>query len=145
MRTSWTRRQVLRGAGVSLSLPWLETFAPRTAKAQAAAAAANKRYVVLYFPNGSAELMSAAEGAGNLLDNTTIHYGSGMHGGNHAGIDLPIALIGGHGGALKMDTFLPWTAGQTLDNVHLTIMQKVFGLSQTSFGGSTGLATDLVA
>src|SRR5438046_1318565 len=54
-RKSWTRRQVLRGAGVSLALPWLETFAPRTAKAQAAAAAAKKRYVVLYFPNGSAE------------------------------------------------------------------------------------------
>jgi Protein of unknown function (DUF1552) len=91
------------------------------------------------------KLMSATEGAGNLLDSTTIHYGSGMHGGNHAGIDLPIALIGGHGGALKTDTFLPWTAGQTLDNVHLTIMQKVFGMSQLSFGASTGLATDLVA
>ena len=35
-KTSWTRRQVLKGAGVSLALPWLETFAPRTAKAQAA-------------------------------------------------------------------------------------------------------------
>src|SRR4051812_30321300 len=52
---TWTRRQVLKGAGVSLALPWLETFAPRTARAQAAASAAKKRYVVLYFPNGTAE------------------------------------------------------------------------------------------
>src|SRR4051794_391041 len=50
---TWTRRQVLKGAGVALSLPWLETFAPRTARAQAAAA--KRRYVMLYFPNGTAE------------------------------------------------------------------------------------------
>ena len=92
------------------------------------------------------KLMNANEGATNVLDNTTIHYGSGMHGGNHQGVDVPLALIGGHGGALKTDTFLPWPQTQTLDNVHLTIMQKVFGMTtQTSFAGSTGLATDLVA
>src|SRR5262245_64449578 len=50
--TSWSRRNVLKGVGVTLALPWLETFAPRTAKAQAAAA--KKRYVALYFPNGTA-------------------------------------------------------------------------------------------
>ena len=92
------------------------------------------------------KLMNASEGATNILDNTTIHYGSGMHGGNHQGIDLPLALIGGHGGALKTDTFLPWPQKQTLDNVHLTIMQNVFGMTgQTQFAGSTGIATDLVA
>ena len=52
----WNRRQILRGAGVALALPWLETFAPRSARAQAAAAAAApRRYVALYFPNGTAE------------------------------------------------------------------------------------------
>jgi hypothetical protein len=52
----WNRRQILRGAGVALTLPWLETFAPRTARAQAAAAsAAPRRYIALYFPNGTAE------------------------------------------------------------------------------------------
>ena len=29
---NWSRRQLLRGAGVALALPWLETFAPRTAR-----------------------------------------------------------------------------------------------------------------
>ena len=48
----WTRRQVLKGAGIALSLPWLETFAPRTARAQTAAA--KKRYISLYQPNGTA-------------------------------------------------------------------------------------------
>src|SRR6185503_20058795 len=50
---NWTRRQVLKGAGLALSVPWLETFAPRTAKAQAAAA--RKRYMTMYFPNGTAD------------------------------------------------------------------------------------------
>src|SRR5437879_793224 len=47
---NWTRRQLLKGAGVALSLPWLETFSPPAAKA---AAAAPRRYISLYFPNGS--------------------------------------------------------------------------------------------
>src|SRR5678815_5594458 len=52
-RKTWSRRHALMGAGVALSLPWLETFSPRTALAQTAAT--KKRYVVLYFPNGAAE------------------------------------------------------------------------------------------
>lgn len=51
--SNWTRRQVLRGAGIALSLPWLETFAPRTARAQAAGV--KKRYIAMYFPNGTAD------------------------------------------------------------------------------------------
>ena len=50
---SWTRRQALKGAGIALALPWMETFAPRTARAQAAAA--KKRYISLYQPNGTAQ------------------------------------------------------------------------------------------
>ncbi|MDB4982584.1 MAG: hypothetical protein JWM82_3336, partial [Myxococcales bacterium] len=43
---------MLRGAGVAISLPWLETFAPREARAQARMTP--KRLVTLYFPNGTA-------------------------------------------------------------------------------------------
>jgi hypothetical protein len=35
-----------------------------------------------------------------------------------------------------------------LSNLHLTLMQKVFGCTQTSFGvagGSTGVITDILA
>jgi hypothetical protein len=92
------------------------------------------------------KLMASTEGATNILDNTTIHFGSGMHGGNHQGIDVPLALIGGHGGALKKDTYLNFTTPQLMQNVHLTIIQKAMGVtSATSFAGSTGIVPELVA
>jgi hypothetical protein len=52
MKKVFSRRNVLRGAGVCLALPWLESLAPRGARAQAAAIP--KRYVPIYFPNGAA-------------------------------------------------------------------------------------------
>jgi hypothetical protein len=92
------------------------------------------------------KLMNSSEGATNILDNTTIHFGSGMHGGNHQGIDIPLALIGGHAGKLKTNTYFQWPQTQTLDNIHLTIMQSVFGMtSQTSFASSTGPIAELLA
>src|SRR5262245_6139035 len=45
------RRNVLRGAGVCLALPWLESLAPRGAHAQTPVP---KRYLPVYFPNGAA-------------------------------------------------------------------------------------------
>jgi hypothetical protein len=56
----WTRRQVLRGAGIALSVPWLETLAPRTARAQAAAA--RRRLVTMYFSNGTAAFWTPTGG-----------------------------------------------------------------------------------
>lgn len=52
MSRLFSRRNVLRGAGVCLALPWLETLAPRGAFAQAAATP--KRYVPIFFPCGAA-------------------------------------------------------------------------------------------
>jgi len=92
------------------------------------------------------KLMNSSEGATNVLDNTTIHYGSGMHGGNHAGIDIPVALIGGHGGVLKTNTYINYPNTNLLQNVHLTVMQKVFGMTgTTSFAQSTGILPELMA
>ena len=92
------------------------------------------------------KLMNSTEGATNILDQTTIHYGSGMHGGNHQGIDIPVALIGGHGGALKKNAYINYPGTQLLQNVHLTVMQKVFGMtSTTSFAQSTGILPELMA
>src|SRR5258708_4742779 len=61
--TNWSRRQVLKGAGVALSLPWLETFAARKANAQTAP---KKRYISVYQPNGTAQywMPAGAGGAG---------------------------------------------------------------------------------
>jgi hypothetical protein len=49
-RRTFSRRAMLRGAGVALSLPWLESLAP-TARAQAAGAP--KRFITIFFPNGT--------------------------------------------------------------------------------------------
>jgi Protein of unknown function (DUF1552) len=51
--SGFSRRHMLRGAGVALALPWLESLAPRTARAQAAAGAARKRYVSMFYPHGA--------------------------------------------------------------------------------------------
>ena len=51
MNPMFSRRTILRGAGVALVLPWLESLAPRSAVAQAVV---RKRYMPIYIPNGSA-------------------------------------------------------------------------------------------
>lgn len=57
------RRTLLKGAGVALALPFLESLAPRAVRAQAVA---RKRYVALYFPNGTAQFWKPrGEGAGD--------------------------------------------------------------------------------
>jgi hypothetical protein len=52
MTKTLTRRHILRGAGVALALPWLESLAPRRARGQAAAP--RLRFVPIYFPLGTA-------------------------------------------------------------------------------------------
>jgi hypothetical protein len=47
-----SRRTLLRGAGVSLGLPWLEAMMPSPARAQSAAVKNPVRMAVLYMPNG---------------------------------------------------------------------------------------------
>jgi hypothetical protein len=58
------RRTVLRGAGVALALPWLESLAPKLARG-----ATNnfpKRFLPIFFPNGSATFWRPANpGVGN--------------------------------------------------------------------------------
>jgi hypothetical protein len=53
MKRTVSRRDVLRGAGVALTLPWLESLAPRAARAQAADTM--RRYVAIFLPNGAPE------------------------------------------------------------------------------------------
>lgn len=63
---SVSRRNVLRGLGVGLALPWLESLAYRPAEAQAQAASPTKRYLLFYFPCGTAPFWDPkGEGAGS--------------------------------------------------------------------------------
>jgi hypothetical protein len=63
-----SRRALLRGAGVALTLPWLDSLAPELARAQAATYP--KRFLPIFFPNGSANYWrpgNAGQGAGWTL------------------------------------------------------------------------------
>ncbi|HEY0713887.1 MAG TPA: DUF1552 domain-containing protein, partial [Polyangia bacterium] len=94
----------------------------------------------------ASKLAAVSEGpAGSMLDNTVILLASGMHGANHSGVDIPIVLIGNAGGALKQDVHIPFPAGQQIANLHLTLIQKVFGISAAKFGSSTGIIPELLA
>ena len=51
MNRSVSRRVILRGAGVALVLPWMESLQPKAALAQAQV---RKRYLPIFLPNGAA-------------------------------------------------------------------------------------------
>src|SRR3954470_12761709 len=51
-RTGLSRRTLLRGAGVTLGLPWLEAMLPSSGLAQSAASKPPVRMAMLYMPNG---------------------------------------------------------------------------------------------
>ena len=66
MTNVFSRRNLLRGAGVALTLPWLESLAPLSPKtAGAAVGTAPVRYLPIFLPNGAPELWTpASSGAG---------------------------------------------------------------------------------
>lgn len=59
-----SRRTMLRGAGVTLALPWLEAMMPRASAARAAASRPPVRMAALYMPNGVHPEMWTPEGEG---------------------------------------------------------------------------------
>jgi hypothetical protein len=95
--------------------------------------------------NLAMKLKASTEGSTNILDQSVIVFGSGMHGGNHEGIDIPVVLIGSGGGVLKQNMFASFPQTQLMGNVHLTIMQKVFGMTTATFPQSTGVISEILA
>jgi Protein of unknown function (DUF1552) len=92
------------------------------------------------------KLAAIDDGGGkSMLDNTVIAFASGMHGPNHDARNLPVALIGGGGGVLKTDHNVVFSTEQRLADVHLTIIQKVFGINLPKFGASSGPIAALLA
>jgi hypothetical protein len=99
------------------------------------------------------------EGAGTAMDNTVIHMMSGMHGGNHDAMNLPLVLLGTGGGVLKTGQAInfaaggvPMMGGKNLQDIHLTILNKVFGGTALQFGvatggfaGTTGMVNEILA
>jgi hypothetical protein len=66
-----SRRTILRGAGVALSLPWLESLAPRVLRAQTADI--RRRFLPIYLPNGSHDFwLPASAGSGDAWQLSSI-------------------------------------------------------------------------
>jgi hypothetical protein len=83
------------------------------------------------------KLKSIKEGAGNLLDNSMVLYGSAIGDGNrHNHDELPI-LLAGKGGGLKTGRHLTFPKDTPLTNLYLTMLDLA-GVPEHKFGDSTG-------
>jgi hypothetical protein len=71
----------------------------------------------------------------SALDNSVVLFGGAMHGSDHSCDRLPTALIGGGGGKLKTDQHVV-TNQRPLRHLHYTLMNEVYGMGVTDFGGS---------
>ncbi|MGY8815343.1 MAG: DUF1552 domain-containing protein [Gammaproteobacteria bacterium] len=73
-----------------------------------------------------------------LLDNSLMVYGSGLgDGDSHNQSNIPMALIGGAGGNLKGARHIAVKPGTYLNNLHVSILNKL-ELNTDTFGESTG-------
>jgi hypothetical protein len=86
------------------------------------------------------------DGSGtSVLDNTIVVFMSGMQGSNHAANELPIILGGSGGGVFKTDYHNKFAQEVALADVHLTVIQSGFGLSNvTKHGNSSGVVSALL-
>ena len=109
------------------------------------------------------KISAIKEGAGTAFDGTVIHAHSGMHGGNHDGLNIPVVVMGDGGGVLKTGqamnfaggttvTGVKSTNGKNLQDLHLTVLNNVFGGTGAQFGtavgsfvGTTGVIKDILA
>lgn len=75
---------------------------------------------------------------GTLLDNSMVVYGSGISDGNrHNHDDLPVLLAGKGGGAIKTGMHKSYTDGTPMNNLYLSMLDKV-GVPAETLGDSTG-------
>jgi hypothetical protein len=86
------------------------------------------------------ELKSTPEGAGTLLDNCLIYYGSEMGEGWHVAKQMPVVLAGKAGGKLQTGRHLLYPMDTPLSQLFLSILQLA-GSKTTTFGmgGTTPL------
>jgi hypothetical protein len=85
------------------------------------------------------KLDAVREGAGSLLDQLMLVYGSGISDGNRHNHDqLPTLLIGKGGGALSPGQHLVLDRETPLNNLHLALLQHM-GVEASALGDSTGV------
>lgn len=85
------------------------------------------------------KLDAVKEGEGSLLDQTLLHYGSGMGNPNvHDHTNLPIIVAGGAQAGVKGNRHLRYEKTVPLANLHLTLLDKA-GVKLEKFGDSNGI------
>jgi len=95
-------------------------------------------FLVGEFARFLGKLKETPEGAGNLLDNCMVMYGSGLSDGNrHKHDDLPIILAGRGCGTIKSGRHIVIREGAPLNNLFLSMLDRM-GASVASLGDSTG-------
>lgn len=81
-----------------------------------------------------------------LIDTTFMQCQSGMQGSNHQADQLPVLIAGSGGGVFKMNQHVQFPGAMRLANLHLTVLQNGFGLTnQASFGNSNGIIPEILA
>src|SRR5437867_3720084 len=96
------------------------------------------RYHVALFSKYLAKLRATGDGDGSLLDHMMILYGSGISNSQlHAGVNLPLMLVGGGAGTLKGGRHLIYKDRPPNANLLVTLMDKM-GLPVEKVGGSNG-------
>lgn len=78
------------------------------------------------------DAIKEANGA-SVLDNTVVLFGGCMHGGDHLGDRLPVALVGGGNLGLRTDQHLVLDK-RPLRDLYVTLMNDVYGLNVSDFG-----------
>ena len=84
------------------------------------------------------KMKNTPDGDGTLLDHSMLVYGSSLSDGNkHTHVDLPVALVGGGGGALKGGRHIRYPENTPLNNLLLSMLDKS-GVPTEKLGDSTG-------
>ena len=96
------------------------------------------RYHTELFARYLGKLRATPDGDGNLLDNMTILYGSGISNSTrHSGRNLPLLVMGGGAGSLRGGRHLEYGNDPGMANLLVTLMDKL-GVPVDSHGASTG-------
>src|SRR5947199_2200831 len=96
------------------------------------------RYHVELFSKYLAKLRGTTDGDGSLLDHMMILYGSGISTSQqHAGVNLPLMLVGGGAGTLKGGRHLLYKDRPSNANLLVSLMDKM-GVPVEEVGGSNG-------
>src|SRR5688572_6791263 len=96
------------------------------------------RYHMELFTRYLAKLRATPDGDGDLLDNMTILYGSGISNSDrHSGDNLPLMVVGGGAGKLQGGWHVKYGHEPSMANLLVTLMDKV-GVHVDRIGGSDG-------